>query len=250
MLPKTQCTMKWGCVMALSLDILLLSRPDQAWSSLKSPLDIAQINAPSQLLSPTSPIPPSYHTILSHSLILLGRNLPFISLPTHPTPVQVWRRPHRKPGEKSSVERNLPYSRAQTELHLHCWVEVLTWKLSRTRTLCRLFLMLFQIIFSPSILPAIFGLHLLTHPHSRRMCLHALTHTFMLQLLFWQMSLISREPRITTTKFSGLTYMSWNSTCGGVGAGVGVPLPFGWLFTCSTKNRVDSYLGEMHLVCC
>lgn len=164
-------------------DILLLSRPDQAWS-LKSPLDIAQINAPSQLLSPTSPVPPSYHTILSHSLILLGRNLPFISLPTHPTPVQVWRRPHRKPGEKSSVERNLPYSRAETELHLHCWVEVLTWKLSRTRTLCRLFLMLFQIVFSPSILPAIFGLHLLTHPHSRRMCLHALTHTFMLQLLF------------------------------------------------------------------
>lgn len=131
MLPNTQWTTRWGCVMALSAliccdlgdlagfsllgrvamlakchtphyfvtslppsDILLLSRPDQAWSSLKSPLDIAQINAPSQLLSPTSPVPPSYHTIFSYSLILLGRNLTFISLPTL---VQVWRRPHRKP---------------------------------------------------------------------------------------------------------------------------------------------------------
>lgn len=66
--------------------------------------------------------------------------------------------------------------------------------------------------------PAIFRLHSLTPCHSGHMCLHALTQTFTPQQLFLQRSLVSREPRTNTVKFTSFTQMSFSNTAWG-GAG-------------------------------
>jgi len=108
--------------------------------------------------------------------------------------------------------------------------------------------MLFYILFRSNMLPAMFGLHSPAHPHSRRMCLHALTHTFTLQQLFLRTALISREPRKITVKYTWLTQISSRNTIWGG------PLPLhGFLLAQqkSTEVRINlpQRAQEVHFVC-